>query len=138
MRMIPMALAAVLLLGGCGEQEATPADAVPALVGQLKSIDGLIADRHWGQARAALRALIARTEEARTAGDLEESQADRVIASATRMLAALPAPTPSVTPSPSATPSRTATPPDTSGDGKPDDNKSDKAGDHKGKGKRDD
>lgn len=138
MRMIPIALAAVLLLGGCGEQEPTPATAVPALVTQLKSIDGLIADSHWGQARVALRALIARTEEARTAGDLEQAQADRVIASATRMLAALPAPSPSVTPSPSATPSRTATPPDTSGSSKPDDNKSDKAGDHKGKGKRDD
>ncbi|RJS45548.1 hypothetical protein [Nocardioides cavernaquae] len=142
MKRLAFALATVLLLGGCGDAEPTPAEAVPALGTQLEAIDGLIADGHWRQARAALRALITSTEEARAAGDLDHADADRVIAAATRMLNALPTPPPAVTPSP--TPTRTATPPDQSGGGNQGEEKSGKGNDDgdddesKGKGKKDD
>lgn len=141
MKRLAFALATALLLGGCGDPEPTPAEAVPALGAQLETIDGLIADSHWRQARAALRALIAATEEARAAGDLDHAEADRVIAAATRMLSALPTPPPAVSPSPS--PTRTATQTEKPGDDKQGEEKSGKGNDEgddddRGKGKKDD
>jgi hypothetical protein len=130
---LAFALATVLLLGGCGDPEPTPAEAVPALGAQLATIDGLIADSQWRRARAALRALVAATEEARAAGDLDPAEADRVIAAVTRMLSALPTPPPAVTPSPLPSPTRTAVPPNQAGGDREGEEKS-----GKGKGKKDD
>lgn len=147
MKRLALVLASAVLLVGCGDAEPTPTagEAVPALATRLERVDGLIADRSWTAARAELRGIIAAANSARTAGDLDVTAADRVVASAQRLLAALPkpAPSPTVTPTPTQ-----AVPP--AGDGQggegkggdkgkddEDDDKGDKGGD-KGKGKKGD
>ncbi len=129
---------AVLLLAGCGDAaQTTAADQVPGLATRLEKVDTLIAARAWTKARTELRGIVAEANAARDDGDLDAVAADRVVASAQRLLAALPAP---VTPTPSATPTRTATAPsgtqssrDDKGKGKGGDDK----GGKKGKGKKD-
>lgn len=96
--------AGVLLLAGCGNGSATTAaDQVPALGSALTKVDTLMAAHHWNKARAELRRIISEADAARDDGDLDEIAADRVVASAQRLLAALPTPvaTPSATPTPS-------------------------------------
>lgn len=136
-------VAAVLLLAGCGgEAPTSAADQVPALGARLEKVDSLVAARAWAKARAELRAIVVAANAARASGDLDATDADRVVASAQRLLAALPAP---VTPSATPTPTRTATAPsgtpssrDTdkgAGGGKAD-NKGDDKGGKKGNGKK--
>ncbi len=118
MRRVATAVALAVLLAGCGEPAhvATPAEDVPALGEQLEALDALVVDQQWAQARAAAREIIVLANDAREAGDLPAAAADRVVASAQRLLTALPA-----APAPTATPS--ATTPSTSspaaGTGKP-------------------
>lgn len=102
---------ALLVLTGCGASATTSAaDEVPALGTRLENVDGFVAAHEWGKARAALRGIVADAEAARQDGTLDDTVADRVVASAQRLLAALPAP---VTPSATPTPVRTATAPTT-------------------------
>lgn len=142
MKRLALALATALLLVGCGDAEPTPqaaAEVVPALGDRLERVDRLVVDRRWAAARTELRAIIAAADDARTAGDLDVAAADRVVASAQRLLAALPAP-----PKPTPTAS-TRVPPagdgdSGEGDGGDDDDegKEGKGNKAKGKGKKDD
>lgn len=107
MRRIAVALALVVLLVGCGGQ-ATPVESaasrVPALGERLEALDALVVAGQWTQARAEVRGIIRVANDAREAGDLGAAEADRVVASAQRLLAAFPvAPAATANPSPSAT-----------------------------------
>ena len=127
---------AVLLLAGCGDAaQTTAADQVPGLGTRLEKVDTLIAAHAWTRARAELRGLVAEANAARDDGDLDAVAADRVVASAPRLLAALPA---VVTPSATPTPSRTATAPSGTQSSRDDDKGKggDDKGGKKGKGKK--
>ncbi|HSX68039.1 hypothetical protein [Nocardioides sp.] len=130
-------VAAVLLLAGCGgEAPTSAADQVPALGARLEKVDSLMAARAWAKARAELRAIVAAANAARASGDLDATDADRVVASAQRLLAALPAP---VTPSATPTPTRTApsgTPSSRDTDKGAGGGKGDNKGNNKGNGKK--
>lgn len=130
MKRFALALATALLLAACGDPEPAPqtaAEVVPALGDRLERVDELVVDRRWTAARTELRAIIVAADRARTAGDLDATAADRVVASAQRLLAALPAP-----PKPTPTPTQAAP----AGDG--DDDEGDDEKDEKGSGKGDD
>lgn len=115
--------AAVLLLAGCGGSASTSAaDQVPGLGARLEKVDTFVAAHQWARARAELRSIVADASGARDDGDLDARSADRVVASAQRLLAALPV---SITPTVTPTPSRTATAPTGSQSSRDD---------HKGKG----
>lgn len=102
-------LTCALLLTGCGGDPSTPAESVPELGEKLSDIDDAVVAERYGQAQRHLDELVKVTVAARDAGDLEDAQADRVLAAAARLLAALPeaptAPTPSVAPTPTPSPS---------------------------------
>jgi ribosomal protein L12E/L44/L45/RPP1/RPP2 len=64
----------------------------PELADTLTAIDEALAEQHYLSARRHLRHLVDTVEAARSSGDLEDAQADRVLAAAAHLLAALPAP----------------------------------------------
>jgi len=90
-RLAVLVCTGVLLLGGCGGAS-TPAEEVPALADTLTAIDEALAEQRYLLARRHLRQLIDTAEAARSSGELEDAQADRVLAAAAHLLAALPAP----------------------------------------------
>jgi hypothetical protein len=100
---------AVLLLAGCGgSASTTAADQVPGLGDRLEQVDSFVAAHEWTRARAALRGIVTEANTARADGDLDAVSADRVVATAERLLAALPA---TVRPTATPTPSHAATAP---------------------------
>lgn len=88
------------LVAGCGGEEPQPsaADQVPALSTQLERIDTALAAKRYERARDLLEQLTRTTIEARESGDLDGATADRVLAAASRLLAALPEPEPEPVP----------------------------------------
>lgn len=80
--------AAVLLTAGCGGEP--PSDAVPALEEQLSDVDAAIAREDYPAAARALDELVRTTTEAYENGDLDEDQADAVLAAAGRLRGLLP------------------------------------------------
>lgn len=80
------AVAAVaVLLAGCGS-ESTPAESAPELAEGLERVDAAIVDGKDPAARDAVRALVADTEEALAAGEIEQAQADAILAAADALL----------------------------------------------------
>ena len=120
------AVLALALLAGCGGSTG-PADDVPALSTALDRVDDAIVDGRYDEARAALAELVATTTEARKDGDLETSEADRILVAAGELKSALPAqesddqgadePEPSETGEPTTSPEPSETPDDSSGEG---------------------
>jgi hypothetical protein len=82
-------LAALLLATGCGA-DPSPADAAPELATRLDSVDAAIAAGNYNRARTTLEALAASAVRAERAGDLDESQADRITNAVNALLAELP------------------------------------------------
>jgi hypothetical protein len=82
-------LAALLLATGCGA-DPSPADAAPELATRLDSVDAEIAAGNYNRARTTLEALAESAVRAERAGDLDESQADRIAAAVSALLAELP------------------------------------------------
>ena len=81
--------AGVLLLAtGCGS-ETSPADDVPALATSLDAVDEAVVSGDDKAVRDAVAELTAVTERARDAGDLDAAAADRILAAAEALLAAL-------------------------------------------------
>jgi outer membrane biosynthesis protein TonB len=114
-------LAALLLTSGCGG-DASPADAAPALATRLEGVDAAIAAGDFDRARTALTALSTSAARAERAGDLADTQADRIHDAVAALLAQLPdeATTGEVTP-PEPTPAgpTTETTPEPSGKSEP-------------------
>lgn len=150
LRRVSLAACTLVLLAGCGDGEptSTAAQTVPSLATRLEKVDDLVVDRRWSAARAELRGIIATANDAREAGDLDVAAADRVVASAQRLLAALPTPAPTTTPTtPTSTPSAQVPPAGDgpggegkdkgkgAGKGKANDDDDDEGGGDKGKGK---
>ena len=88
---------------GCGNE--APADAAPELSAQLARVDRAVATGDEARIRDRVEALESATEAARDAGELDDEQADRIVAAADALLARLPAeePVPEPTPAPSPT-----------------------------------
>jgi uncharacterized membrane protein YgcG len=82
--------AVVLTLVGCGRSSA--ANAVPALEDRLAVIDTAIVREDFDAAREALDRLVRTTTQARQAGELDQEQADAILAAAAALEARLPAP----------------------------------------------
>jgi hypothetical protein len=102
------AVLALALLGGCGGSTA-PADDVPALSAALERVDDAIVEGRYDDARKAVDELVATTTDAREGGDLETSEADRILVAAAELKSAMPAqgaddPAPTESADPSATP----------------------------------
>ena len=105
-RSLAAALAAIVLLlaSGCGS-ETSPADDVPALASSLDRVDEAIAAGEYDAARDAVARLTDVATRAEAAGDLDAAQADRIVAAAEALLAALPDPeAPPSEPTPDPTP----------------------------------
>ena len=83
-------VAALALVTGCGGSSA-PSDAVPALGTSLERVDDAIVEGRYDEARSELDELVATTNAAREDGDLERSEADRILAAAAQVKSALPA-----------------------------------------------
>jgi hypothetical protein len=105
MRSLAAALAFAVLasLTGCGSAEQTAAEQVPGLSTRLDAVDAAVAAHRYRTARDRIADLVQDTVAARDAGDLDAATADRILASAARLLTSLPAVTPSPTPSATAT-----------------------------------
>lgn len=117
------AAAVALALGGCGGDE-TAADKVPALGDRLEQVDDAIVDGEYDAARESLDELVRAATRARGNGNLTEREADRILAAAAELAAALPEedeapeeepeesqePTPTPTPTESETASESPTP----------------------------
>lgn len=135
LRRVSLAACTVLLLAGCGDAEptSTAAESVPSLATRLEKVDDLVAERRWAAARTELRGIIATANDAREADELDIVAADRVVASAQRLLAALPTPAPS----PSSTPTAQVPPAGDGASGEGDDDDDEKGGgkDNGGAGK---
>ena len=119
-----LAVVLVLLAGCGGGPEPAPAKVTDALA----RVDRHVAARDYAAARTALEDLVRRAGAAREEGTLDEARAERVIAAAARLGAALPRPV--VKPAPTPTPTPTAK------DEDEDDGDDGRKG--KGKGKKDD
>ncbi|AEG43236.1 hypothetical protein [Isoptericola variabilis] len=96
-RLLAAAGTAALLVTGCAA-EPGPDGPVPELAAVYSSIEDALSAERYDEARRDLRRLVAATESARAAGDLDEARADRVLAAAARLLATLPDPDPRATP----------------------------------------
>ena len=143
------AVACLLALTSCGSD--APGEQAPELAQELAAIDDALAQEEYAEAQEHLANLVDAAEDARDAGELDDGDADRVLAAATRLLAALPGapeetePTPEATPEPSPSESATAAPPDEDedadegdqdeGQGNDDKDKDEKEDKGKGKGK---
>lgn len=79
-----------LLLAGCGAST-RPADDVPALAAGLERVDAAIVSGRYDQARNRLTRLVGVTTSAREAGELEQPEADRILAAVAELMSALPA-----------------------------------------------
>ena len=99
---------AALVLAGCGAST-SPGDEVPALSVGLARVDDAIVDGRYDQARNRIERLVGLTTDARDGGDLEEAEADRILAAAAELMSALPAEEPAEEPA-EPVPSATATP----------------------------
>ncbi len=99
LRLVALALAAVLL-AGCGG-ESSPADAAPELADQLARVDRAVAAGDEARIRDRVESLVAATEAARDSGRLDDEQADRILTAADALIARLPAEEPPPKPSPS-------------------------------------
>ena len=86
-----VALVCAMALTGCGGSSA-PADKAPDLADALTVVEDAVEQQRYAQARRHLQELVATTEDARAAGDLDDDEADRVLAAAARLLTVLPAP----------------------------------------------
>ena len=86
---------ALLVTSGCGSGT-SPADDVPALATALDAVDEAVVSDDDKAVRDAVAELTDTTTRARKAGDLEAAEADRILAAAEALLAALgePAPAP--------------------------------------------
>ena len=117
------ALSVALMLGGGGDDE-TAADRVPTLGDRLEEVDDAIVDGEYDAARESLDELVRVATRAEDDGDLGAREADRILAAAAELAAALQAqdeepeeepedtetPTPSPTPTPTPTEESTPTP----------------------------
>ena len=115
------AVTVALVLGGCGSDE-TAADKVPALGDRLEEVDDAIVDGEYDAARETLDELVRVASQAQADGDLGAREADRILAAAAELAAALPpeeeepeeepeeTETPTPTPTPSPTPTEEPTP----------------------------
>lgn len=129
-----LTLLAGVLLAGCGSDDPTPVESVPALRSALAGIDEAVVDGDAATARSRLRALLSRVASAREDGTLSADDADAITSAARALLARLPSstPSPSSTPTSTPTPSPTPTPDEESdqpaGPGKPGKDKPGKPG----------
>ena len=90
-RLISVALAAMLALAaGCGD-ETSPGEAVPALSQRLERVDQAIETGDFANAREQLDRLVAETARADVAGEISNEQADRILEAVEAVLAGLPA-----------------------------------------------
>lgn len=80
---------AFLATSGCGSGT-SPADDVPALARSLDRVDEAIVTEDYDAARNAVAELTAVATKAEESGDLDAAQADRIVAAAESLLAALP------------------------------------------------
>jgi hypothetical protein len=76
------------LLGGCGSGT-SPAESAPELGERLDQVDAAVADGDDAATRDAVRALVAASEQALAAGDIDQEQADAIRAAADGLLARL-------------------------------------------------
>ena len=111
-RLATLALTTIMSAGlaaGCGNE--APADSAPELSTQLARVDRAVKAGDETMIRQRVDALVDATQAARDAGQLDDQQADRILAAANALLARLPAetPTPEPSPSPSSSPT-TASP----------------------------
>lgn len=100
------AVAGVLLvatvLAGCGD-DTTPAQAVPALEGQLAKVDAAVVAEDPAAIRSAANGLGLLAREAGDAGTLSKGEVDRILASVAVLVEAVEEPAPSPDPEPSET-----------------------------------
>jgi hypothetical protein len=81
---------AALSLSACGEDEPTPpGERVPQLAAQLDAIDTALSARDFTRAERELTALIA-SNRARAGDELDDQEADRILAAVAQLLATLP------------------------------------------------
>lgn len=125
-----------LVAGGCGADD--PTEDVPALVDRLDAVDAAIADRDYGAAREAIADLVDEAAQARDEGQIDDEQAEVIIAAAEELEDELPTdrePAPPADDDPSTTPAEPTT-----DDAEPDDvgneGKKDGKGKNGGKGKK--
>ena len=107
-RWAALALCAVLTVG-CGGGS-TPADAAPELAEKLTRVDRAVATGDDAQIRERVESLVSATEAARDAGDLDDEQADGILAAADALLARLSAEEPAPKPPPPPPSSPTSSP----------------------------
>jgi hypothetical protein len=102
-------LAVMAVLGaGCGE---TPTEAAPELARQLAQVDRAVTTGDEARIRDRVESLVSATEAARDSGEIDDEQADRILAAADALLARLPAEKPAPEPpSPPTSPPTTETP----------------------------
>jgi hypothetical protein len=82
-------LAVMAVLGaGCGE---TPTEAAPELARQLAQVDRAVTTGDEARIRDRVESLVSATEAARDSGEIDDEQADRILAAADALLARLPA-----------------------------------------------
>ena len=81
--------ASFVLLAGCGGSSA-PSDDVPALGDALDQVDEAIVAGQYDDARSALDELVATATAGREGGELGREEADRILAAAADLSAALP------------------------------------------------
>jgi hypothetical protein len=84
-----------VLVAGCGE---TPTEAAPELARQLAQVDRAVTTGDEAQIRDRVESLVSATEAARDSGEIDDEQADRILAAADALLARLPAEKPAPEP----------------------------------------
>lgn len=108
-RLLAALTVTAVLAAGCGNDTA-PADAAPELADQLTRVDRAVATGDEARIRERVESLVATTEAARDAGELEDDQAARILAAANALLRRLPAEEPSPKPPPPPPSSPTTSP----------------------------
>lgn len=87
-RWLGLGVAALALLTSCGASG--PVDDVPALGTSLERVDEAVVEGRYDDARTELEELVATTTSAQQDGDLEDPDADRILAAAAQLMSALP------------------------------------------------
>lgn len=87
------------LLAGCGD-DTTPAQAVPALEGQLAKVDAAVVAEDPEAIRSTANGLALLTREAGDAGTLSKGEVDRILASVAVLVEAVEEPEPAPAPDP--------------------------------------